>query len=364
MENNLKIAVMGGGNSAQTMAADLALAGHKVNLCDLPEFSENIQPLMETKQIEKYGSLNTQGRTGLAKLEKVTTDVKEAIKQVDLILIAVPAYKHMAFYEALAKELEDGQTIVTIPGNWGALRLYNLLTKMGIKKDVKIAETNVCMCICRAAEAFLGPGKVRVILERDIIQIAAMPAKDTGTVFETLKPLFANLTPAANILETSLNNGNLVIHGPLMLMNAGWLEHTNGRFMIYRDGLTPSVGSVADAIGDERDRINRTLGFIPLPRESHYQRIKAAEWPKDPCEVGPQSLNHRYITEDIPFGLVPLAYLGDLLDVPTPVSDAIIELSSTANHSNYWKEGLTLEKLGLDGLKPEEILKFVNEAEK
>lgn len=364
MKDKLKIAVMGGGNSAQTMAADLALTGFEVNLCDLPKFTKNIEVVIKSKQIEKYGSLQTTGRTGLARLAKVTTDVGEAVKGADVILVAVPAYGHMAFFKALVEYLEDGQIVVIVPGNWGALRFFNLLKRMRIKKKVKIAETDRCIHICRAAESWLGPGKVRVILERDRIQIASIPARDTGTVVDTVKTLYPQLASAANILETSLSNRNIVVHGPLVLMNTGWIEHTEGQFMIYRDGATPSIGSVVDAISDERDTIGKKLGFSPIPREPFYEQIIGARWTRDPCEVGPPSLRHRYISEDIPYGLVPLAYLGDLLDVPTPVSDAIIELSSITNKVNYWKAGLTLEKLRLDRLNPEEILKLVNEGEK
>ena len=69
---------------------------------------------------------------------------------------------------------------------------------------------------------------------------------------------------------------------------------------------------------------------------------------------------HRYITEDIPYGLVPLAYLGDLAGVPTPIMDAMIDLASTVNHVNYRKEGMTLEKLGLGGRKVEEIQSMID----
>jgi opine dehydrogenase len=361
MTNQYRITVLGDGNNAQTMAADLALAGHQVILCDLPQFSRNIQPLMKTRQLEKYGSVGTTGRTGLATLESVTTDINEAIKGRDIILIAVPAYKHMAFFEAMAELLEDGQIVFIVPGNWGALRLFNLLKEKNISTKVKIAETHACMYICRAAEPFLGPGKVRIVVQRDIVQLAAMPAIDTDYVFKKVSPLFSELVPANNVLETSLNNGNLVIHGPLMLMNAGWLEHTNGHFMIYRDGFTPSVGRTADTIGDERDAIIRGLGLPVLPREPFYDRIKAAQWPHDPCEEGPPNLRHRYITEDVPYGMVPMAYLGDLFGLATPVSDAIIELASCSNQCDYWKEGLTLESLNLAGLRVDEIRKIADE---
>lgn len=360
MKNMLKIAVLGGGNSAQTMAADLALQGFHVNLCDLPQFAKNVEYLMKTGEIEKYGSIGTSGRTGLTKLNMVTTDMGEAVRHVDIIIIAVPAYGHMTFYESLAEHLEDGQIVVTLPGNWGALRLFNYLKEKELKKTVKIAETDRCMHICRAAESWLGPGKVRVIIERGEVKIAAIPAGDTAEVLKVLQPIYPQLKPAAHVLETSLNNSNSIVHGPLVLMNAGWIEHTRGQFMIYRDAATPAVGEVVDAIRDERDAVTEGFDLLSIPDPPFYERIKNAQWPKDPCETGPPDLQHRYISEDIPYGLVPLTYLGDLLNVPTPVCDAIIELSSKVNRVNYWEEGLTLESLGLKLQTPGEILSLVN----
>lgn len=361
MKKDLKIAVLGGGGNAQTMAADFALAGFEVNLCDLPPFSKKIEYVLKTKTIEKIGSVGTTGRTGLARLNKVTTDISEALKGVNIIVVSVPAYRHMTFFEAMAENLENDQIIVILPGNWGALRLFNLLRNKGIQKDVKIAETHRCMFISRAGESWLGPGKTRVILEREGLQIAAMPAKGTEIVLNTFKFLYPQLIPATNVIETSLNNSNFIGHGPLVLMNAGWIEHTQGQFLIYKDGGTPSVGRVADAIGDERDAVVKKLGFHPLPRESFYERIQKSRWVHDPCEVGPPLLQHRYIREDIPYGLVPMTYLADLLSIPTPLSDAIVELASKANQTNYWQEGLSLNRLGLGGLTPEKALAFVNE---
>jgi opine dehydrogenase len=361
MDDSLSVAVLGGGNSAQTMAADLALGGFEVNLCDLPRFRSNIEHVMRSRQIEKICSVDTVGRSGTATLKKVTTDLEEAVGGVDVVLIAVPAYGHKAFHKALAGCLEDGQTVVNVPGNWGALKLFNLLRKEDVGRRVRIAETDVCMHICRAAESWLGPGKVRVILERTNIQVAAMPASYTEEVCETLRILYPQVTPASNVVETSLNNSNIIAHGPLVIMNAGWIEHTDGNFMIYRDGATPSVGRCVDAIRDERDAVLKTLGIDSPPKVPFYERINGARWVQDPCEVGPPSLLHRYITEDVPHGLVPMSELGDLLGVPTPVSDAIVELASASNQTNYRSEGTTLEKLGLNGLQPDEILKLVDE---
>ena len=89
--------------------------------------------------------------------------------------------------------------------------------------------------------------------------------------------------------------------------------------------------------------------------------MKDVEWVNDPCETAPPSLQHRYVSEDVPYGLVPITGFGDLLGVPTPAADSMIILSSISNDSDYWKDGLTLEKLGFGGFSAQEILDVANE---
>lgn len=361
MAATMKVTVLGGGHSAQTMAADLALGGAAVNLCDLPGFESNISHVMKTGKIEKYGSSGSNGRTGLATLNLVTTDITTAVGNVDIIFLAIPAYGHMAFYEALAEILQDGQTVITVPGCWGALRLAQLINKCGNKTRITIAETSQCLHVCRAAESWLGPGKVRVIAERKTFQIAAIPASKTEATRELIASLYPQVTSATNVLETSLNNGNFIVHAPMVVMNAGWIEHTNGEFMFYRDGATNAIGSVIDAIAAERDAISTLLGFTPVHSAPYCERMKDVEWVNDPCEIAPPNLRHRYVSEDVPYGLVPIAGFGDILDVPTPAIDSMVILSSIANETDYWRDGLTLEKLGFEGLSAPEILKIAND---
>lgn len=343
----MKITVAGGGNSAQTMAADLALRGHQVTLFDFPEYASSIAAPMASFTLEKYGSIDTRGPTGLARLANVTTDVEEALGGAEAIFIAVPAYAHPAFFEAFAPLLRPGQIVVVMPGNWGAFRLRRHLVERGLGEGVHVAETDLCMHICRAAEPFLGPGKVRVILERGAVRLAAVPRSDTAHVIARLSPVYPNLQAAGSVLETSINNGNIIAHGPLVLMNAGWLEHTGGDFMIYRDGVTPSVGRVTDAIASERDAVARLFGFPVLATRNTYEDTRSARWVLDPCEIGPPDLKHRYISEDIPFGLVPLASIASTLGLSLPVTDAMIALSNVSNEVDYRAEGLTVESLGL-----------------
>jgi opine dehydrogenase len=77
--------------------------------------------------------------------------------------------------------------------------------------------------------------------------------------------------------------------------------------------------------------------------------------------MGPDTLQHRFIFEDIPTGLVPFASLGELLNVPTPNIKLIIKVASLLVKTDLWSIGRTVQKLGLSGLNAKEIQKLVTE---
>jgi opine dehydrogenase len=355
----VNVTVLGGGSSAQTLAADLAIYGWAVTLFDFPAFRERLDYIASTGQIEKYGSADTRRRTGLGKLKRVTFDMKEAVSGADLVAIAVPAYAHEAFFDELVKFVQDGQTVFITPGNWGALRFRQLIDARRPANKVRVAETDICFGPTRAGEPFVGPGRVRVIIERATIKLAAIPGRDADVVLQLLKGPYPELRAVDSVLETSIGNTNPATHAPLMLMNTGWLEHTEGQFMIYRDGATRSVTRAMDTLATERDSVARAFG-IDLPRTTYdaYSRLTGSKWVRDPCEVGPPSLHHRYILEDVPYGLTPLSALAALAAVPVPLTDAMITLASNATETDLRAGGLSLSKLGLCGLAAADVCRI------
>jgi opine dehydrogenase len=113
MKESTSFAILGAGNGGHAMSADLTWARFKVNLFELERFKENIKPVEEKGEIRISGA----AREGSARINMVTIDLKEAVEGVNVICIAVPAYGHMAFFEALAPCLEDGQIVVIWPNN-------------------------------------------------------------------------------------------------------------------------------------------------------------------------------------------------------------------------------------------------------
>jgi opine dehydrogenase len=185
-----------------------------------------------------------------------------------------------------------------------------------------------------------------------------------------IKSVFPNVVPAANVMETGFANINAIMHPAGMLGNAGWIEKSGGEFLYYREGITPAIGAWIDAIDRERLEIVRRLGLPPLrfvdifhqaglttaearDTGSAYQAIHNSE--ANFTIKAPPSLDHRYIREDVGYGLVPMAEVGKLLGFKTPVMDALITLASTALGCDFRADGLTLVKMGLDGVSAEHL---------
>jgi opine dehydrogenase len=191
-----------------------------------------------------------------------------------------------------------------------------------------------------------------------------------------IQQVFPNVVAAANVLETGFSNINAIMHPAGMLGNTGWIEKTGGDFLFYREGITPSIGAWIDAVDVERLEIVRLLGLPPLrfvdifhqaglttadalDSGSAYRAVHESE--ANFTIKSPPSLDHRYVREDVGFGLVPMAEIGKLLGVKTPVMDALITLASTALGVDFRHDGLTLEKMGLANVAPENLGKILTD---
>ena len=220
------------------------------------------------------------------------------------------------------------------------------------------------------------PGKVEVYRRTTNLRCAAFPGKHTSDLVKEIQEIFPNVVAAENVLETGFSNINAIMHPAGMLGNTGWIEKSGGDFLWYAEGITPSIGRWIDAVDGERLAIVRALGLEPLrfvdifhraglttdagrASGSAYQAIHESE--PNMTIKSPPSLDHRYVKEDVGYGLVPMAEIGKLLGVKTPVMDALITLASKALGVDFRVEGLTLEKMGLAAVKPDSLPKLLHD---
>jgi len=358
------IAVLGAGHGGCAAAADLGLRGFSVRLH--ARNAERLEPL------RRQGGVKITGiHDALVPVDLMTTNLAEAVRDADLVMLVVPSVAHEFYAQGLAPLLREDQPVFLNPGHTGGgLNFVHELRQAGCSAAVKTCETVTLTYICR----LLAEGHVQLYRYTTNLAFAAFPGNAQDQLYEALKPIYPEIRQATSVLETALTNINAVFHPTGMLMNAGWIEHTGGDFLFYIDGITASVGRATEAVDRERLAVAAALG-VPVvsfldaffraglttaeARSSGSISRACHESEANKAIKSPASLQHRYIMEDVGYGLVAMAALGELAGVKTPVIDALITLAGAAVGVDFRTTGLNLERMGLTGLKPADLQKFI-----
>lgn len=367
----MNYAVLGCGNGAQAVAGFLALRGNNVSIVGYdPQDIGKINCIKETGGIELIGAVKG---FGTISSENATVNIERGVEGRDVILLVVPAFAQVNFFTKMLGHLKKGQIVVIIPGDFGSLRLLRMLKEAGQEirskqENIIIAETSSLPFACR----LVNHSKVEILGVKDSnsIPLSTIPAHETSTVIGLLKGSFFNFAAEDNVLKVSLNNINFPMHPIISLFSMARIEYCKGKFNFYGEGVTPSVTKIMEEIDLERINVGSALGF-KLPNLFYLisSMYKSSLKGDNLCDMlsqsvvhtktgGPDSLKHRYITEDVAYGLVPITSLGIQLGVECKGINAIIHLFSIATGIDFIKEGMTVEKLGLSGLSPEEIINY------
>ncbi|UCH07033.1 MAG: NAD/NADP octopine/nopaline dehydrogenase family protein [Deltaproteobacteria bacterium] len=361
---NKKIAVLGGGNGAHTMAADLTLKGYNIAMCEAPEFKEGIKRILDRQAIDLIDAWGERHTIGI---NMVTTDFQEALKGASYIMIAVPAFASASFFRRIIPFLEDGQTIIKWSANFSALQFAALLKEQGIKKDITLAEAHTLPWGCRLVE----PGTAQIMVWAVKLMLATLPARHTERVIKEVQPMYP-VVKGENVLATTLNNLNPIVHPVGTVMNAGWVDSAGKDFYLYRDGNTVSVSRGIKRVFEEVSQVAGAIGVTMLdyPEEDFWKKstimstyFKAVFDREGMVNKisGPESVKSRYITEDLPYGLVPIRKFAQQYGISTPLIDAVIEFGSVINQTDYMKEGISLEELGIAGLSKDDLKQVIDE---
>ena len=359
-----KYAVIGAGHGGKAMAAHLALMGFKVTLYNRTADHVTI--------IKKRGGIELEsaegGPHGFGKLAKVTSDLGEALKDAAIVMVVVPSSAHADVAQKITPFLKDGQVVILHPGRTcGAIEFTKVIRDNGCKADVTVAEAETFIYASRSD----GPAQARIFRIKEAVPLAALPATRTQRVLDAIGPAYPQFIDGGNVLQTGLNNMGAIFHPALTLLNAGWIESTHGDYQFYIDGVTPSVARVLEVLDRERVTVASSLGirartaleWLILAYDTIGEDLHEAIH-NQPGYYGikaPATLNHRYIFEDVPMSLVPIASLGERYGVSVRGMDAIIRLACIVHRTDYWRRGRTLDKLGINDLSVGELTRYVNE---
>ena len=319
-----KIAILGGGHGGHMMAADFALKGHSVNVYEMPRFADNVKKVLDSKKIIAKGVVQ-----GEAKLNLATTDIDEALKDVDYICVVTPAFAHADYAELLKGRVNKDQVIVVFPGAFAALRFRKVF---GEENCPVIAEVNNLPYDTRLS----APGEI-TLFGRNDVNIGFFPANaGDGLIDELREVMFPFVNVYQSVLESGLSIVNPAWHSGPCLLSAALIELPVFNFYVYEHGWTPSACKVNIKLDKERKAIGDALGyhlrpmedFSGMPEDFTWQQLYAAGHGSislTPIQ-GPNSIYDRYLTEDCPYGLVPWASIGKLLGIETPIMDSVINI--------------------------------------
>jgi len=351
----LKFCVLGAGHGGLAMAGHLAIMGFKVYLYNRGR--KRIRPVNERKAIKVEGEIKGTGKICLA-----SSHIKECLADVDVLMVVVPSNGHRYIAQTCASYLKENHIVILNPGRTGgALEFYHTLRKEGLGRFPFIAEAQTFLYASRS----LGPAHAKIFSVKNSVPLATLPAYWIPGVVKVINRAFPQYIPGDNIFKTSFDNIGAIFHPALTVLNASWIEETHGDFEYYIQGASESTSKVLEKLDKERLEIAAALGIKAMSAKVWLYTAYSATGKKlydaiqdNPGYLGikaPDRLHHRYVDEDVPMSLVPLASIGDMLKVETPTIKSIIHVASLMRGVDFWKVGRTVETLGIKDMSIKEI---------
>ena len=400
---DMPIAVLGGGAVGKSCAADMKLAGKEVRLYDMMPFAKNTLANLEKTGILLDGvqrNLYCFERSGRAYLDMVSSDMGKVVKGAGLIVIAAPAMAHEPFFRELIPHLEDGQVIHIFTDNYGTLLLRKMMREMGCTKQVIVGGWSSAPYGTRIESVgkFTFP-HVGVKYRAITLRGASLPMSDIDAFMESSRYLpcidavtYGNGPEAGNtVLDTGFANINPVIHVPATILGVSTMEnwgvlfggYDKNSYSMYCHGLCPSICEVQYQFFEEEKALAKEIGvgtpqyayesffsrrsvltqeYMGLDKDGKDNVIFPLDQPSDEGNTGPNSINHRYLTEDVPVGCKIYHDLGVQYGVPTPVIDSMIVLAGSMHKKSFFETSkYNLAYLGIDNMPKEELLSYLNE---
>lgn len=345
------LTILGGGNTAFSVAANLTLQGHQVTLWEIPSFGATLTPIRDSQTIQLVGV----AESGPARIHTLTTDIAEALSANELILVIVPSYAHQPFLEQCAAHLKPHHTVVLMPGNLGTLAWSHALRQAGVEPPV-LAEVDTAPYVCRKT----APDTATIWGVVTGLGLGVLPTARTDEVLQRLDRVFPGVRAYPDVLACGLSAMNPVVHPAGVLMNAGRVEYSRGEFYFYEEGVTPSVAKVIMQVDAERRAVGRAFGYDLRPADEAFHA--AGFSPRGDLWAAingsrmltalkaPGSLDSRWLTEDLPFGLATWSSLGAQYGVPTPTLNALVDLGSIVIGFDAWQSARDVGELGLAGV--------------
>ena len=357
----MNISILGAGHAGTAVAADLSLRGHEVTLIKTSHamHDENFNYLLEN---EGRVCLIEDGKERWANIAHITRDLSY-LGESEIVIIYIQSNYHEDLIKRIRPYLRSGQILLLNPGYLSTAYVLKHCSDI----DLTIVEAQSSFIDCRIME----PGIVKTLFRNVRNPLGIHPTSHSEKAETMLNQLGFPFVYLSSVVEAALHNPNLIVHTVGAIMSIPRVEKTKGDYYMYREVFTPSVWHILEALDNEKMNIMEKLG---CKRVSYVEACKHRNTLDDSQEAkdiffwyanlpnplrGPTEVDSRFISEDVPQGLVLLEALGLECKVETPVCSALISIASAALGRDLRLEGRTVKRLGENIL--EQIFKGISE---
>lgn len=349
----MKITVLGSGHGGFAMSSDLKYSGYDVVLSSVAPHNSKLKLFKSLGQIKIEGMTEKYKNPVTIPTDFIEENTIEAIKRADIIMVNVPAFAQETYNELIAKYGKIGQIIVYPCGGFSAVNFNNYLKTLNRENDFTVCETGSFVYTTKLT----GNGSILIKSMKSSVMFSAYNTKDTDKVLSVLNKIYPQFYKAENVWQTSFSNPSSVLHTITTLCNMSRIEQLGSYKNSFYD-ITPSVARVMEKVDRERCEVASHFyknvmsvteimcSLYNLRYDNIYDTIQNISAFK--IQHAPNDLKHRYITEDIPYSLVPISTIGKKLGIPTPNADSIINLACMSNDIDYWEQGRNADKIGFE----------------
>lgn len=358
----MNITILGCGHGGQALAAQLTLLGNTVTL-HADESHPGHLHTIRNNTITLQGKLKASTR-----LELLTTDIELALLGAEVIYLSLPTHAHLPQFRKMLPFLKKGQIVITLAGNFSSLYFHQELVKAGKERDIHLADIASLPYACRAQEG----GEVNIIDIKQKIDIAAMPACNTSYIKNKIAGHFpSQLQASTNILEMGLNITSAISHPTLMVTNAGRIGKGGADFYFYKEGISRDIANIIATLDADRMKIGEIYGFrMPSYLElmnrfyaysyTSYYDFFTQSPAHNTLKLCPVSMQERYLSQDIPYVMLPWYSLGLHAGYESNVMKSLIYFSSVLNDTCYFSQGRAIASDFFDGMELIDIKHYLS----
>ncbi|MEA1974229.1 MAG: NAD/NADP octopine/nopaline dehydrogenase family protein [Bacillota bacterium] len=332
------ISIFGAGNGGLALSTYLIEKKYDVTLWN--RSTERIKSIINNdNSINVFDYL---GNDRSIKIRKITQDLELAVKSSKILIIITPGFAHRELADKMSKYLTEDQIIILMPGRTLGSYVFKDKVKMNTGLDIECFESQTILHTCRAVD-----NNLTIYAKKPLVTFSTNNLINKKNI-ELVNDIFPEFKYEENYYSVTLNNIGAILHPIPTILNTGRVDG-KVKFKHYHDGITPKIAKYLSVIDNERKLVCESVNCkytsvlswlkttYKVTSDDLHEAIKEVKAYEN--IYAPNTLNHRYIYDDLITGLVPIYNIGKSNCVEMPNTEAFIRFASNFMEEDFFERG-------------------------